>query len=112
MSLDPFDLAAALIRFDTINPPGQEADCTNYLARLLTGAGFHCETVLLAEGRPNLVARIGGNSKKLPIASDGHTRPGPAHMAHQTDEWCECTRIEEAVVIYEQIIAAWCSSLR
>jgi len=33
--------------------------------------------------------------------------PGPAHMAHQTDEWCECARIEEAVVIYEQLIAAW-----
>ena len=64
MSLDPVDLAAELIRFDTINPPGQEAACTDYLARLLTGAGFHCETVLLAEGRPNLVARIGGSSRQ------------------------------------------------
>ena len=34
--------------------------------------------------------------------------PGPAHMAHQTDEWCECARIEESVLIYEQIIAVWC----
>jgi hypothetical protein len=33
-------------------------------------------------------------------------------MAHQTDEWCECARIEQSVVIYEQIIAAWCSFLR
>jgi succinyl-diaminopimelate desuccinylase len=32
--------------------------------------------------------------------------PGPSHMAHQTDEWCE------SVLIYEQIIAAWCSLLR
>jgi succinyl-diaminopimelate desuccinylase len=38
--------------------------------------------------------------------------PGPAHMAHQTDEWCECARIQESVVIYEQLIAAWCSPLR
>jgi succinyl-diaminopimelate desuccinylase len=77
MSLDPVDLAAELIRFDTINPPGQEAASTDYLARLLAGAGFHCETVLLAEGRPNLVARIGGNSDKLPIAFTGHTDTVP-----------------------------------
>jgi acetylornithine deacetylase/succinyl-diaminopimelate desuccinylase-like protein len=30
-------------------------------------------------------------------------------MAHQTDEWCESARIEESVLIYEQLIAAWCS---
>jgi succinyl-diaminopimelate desuccinylase len=34
--------------------------------------------------------------------------PGHAHMAHQTDEWCECSRIEEAVAIYARLIAAWC----
>jgi succinyl-diaminopimelate desuccinylase len=77
MPLDPIDLAAELIRFDTINPPGHEAACTDYLARLLTDAGFHCEIVPLAEGRPNLVARIGGNSDKLPIAFTGHTDTVP-----------------------------------
>src|SRR5688572_28936896 len=77
MSLDAVDLAAELIRFDTINPPGQEAACTDYLALLLTTAGFHCETVLLAVGRPNLVARIGGNSAKPPIAFTGHTDTVP-----------------------------------
>jgi len=25
-------------------------------------------------------------------------------MAHQTDEWCECARIEEAVAIYAGLI--------
>src|SRR5690606_30015941 len=34
--------------------------------------------------------------------------PGPAHLAHQTDEWCEIERIEEAQKIYEQLIASWC----
>jgi len=34
--------------------------------------------------------------------------PGHAHMAHQTDESCECALIEEAVAIYERLIAAWC----
>jgi succinyl-diaminopimelate desuccinylase len=38
--------------------------------------------------------------------------PGPAHMAHQTDEWCECAHIKEAVAIYEQLITARCLSPR
>jgi succinyl-diaminopimelate desuccinylase len=77
MSLSAIDLAADLIRFDTINPPGQEAACINHLARLLTEAGFQCETVPLEEGRPNLVARMGSNGDKLPIAFTGHTDTVP-----------------------------------
>jgi succinyl-diaminopimelate desuccinylase len=34
--------------------------------------------------------------------------PGHAPMAHQTDEWCECARVEEAVAIYARLIGAWC----
>jgi succinyl-diaminopimelate desuccinylase len=34
--------------------------------------------------------------------------PGAAQMAHQTDEWCDCALIEEAVVLYGRLIAAWC----
>jgi succinyl-diaminopimelate desuccinylase len=34
--------------------------------------------------------------------------PGPTQMAHQTDEWCEVARIEEATRIYELIIRSWC----
>jgi succinyl-diaminopimelate desuccinylase len=34
--------------------------------------------------------------------------PGPTHMAHQTDEWCDVARIEEATRIYERLIRSWC----
>ena len=34
--------------------------------------------------------------------------PGHASMAHQTDEWCECARIEEAVAIYARLIGTGC----
>jgi succinyl-diaminopimelate desuccinylase len=34
--------------------------------------------------------------------------PGPANLAHQTDEWCNCDRIDEAVLIYERLIGKWC----
>lgn len=66
MTVNAVSLAAELIRFNTINPPGDEAACTEHLRRLLLKADFRCEEVPLAEGRPNLVARIGGVSDKPP----------------------------------------------
>jgi succinyl-diaminopimelate desuccinylase len=77
MTISAVDLAAELIRFDTINPPGQEAACTEHLRQLLSDAGFQCEEVPLADGRPNLIARLGGNSEKPPIAFTGHTDTVP-----------------------------------
>ena len=72
MKLSAVDLAVELIRFDTINPPGQEEACTRHLERLLELAGFSCSRVPLAEGRPNLIARIGG------IAIARRRSPSPA----------------------------------
>jgi len=66
-------LAAELIRFPTISPPGAEQAVTDHLARLLASHGFTCEMVDLAPGRPNLVARIGGSLSKPPLAFTGHT---------------------------------------
>lgn len=77
MTISAVDLAAELIRFNTINPPGQEAACTEHLRRLLSDAGFQCEEVPLADGRPNLIARLGGNGEKPPIAFTGHTDTVP-----------------------------------
>lgn len=34
--------------------------------------------------------------------------PGEAHMAHQTDEFCEVARIEQAVEINQRLIRDWC----
>jgi len=42
----PVELLQNLIRFDTTNPPGNEAECIRYIDRLLTAVGF--ETMLLA----------------------------------------------------------------
>lgn len=77
MSLSPVDLAVELIRFDTINPPGQEEACTRHLERLLEAAGFLCSRVPLADGRPNLIARIGSSDRKAPLAFTGHTDTVP-----------------------------------
>lgn len=66
------ELTRQLIRFDTINPPGAEADCAQHLAALLEDAGFAVNFHDLAPGRPNLIARIGGNADKAPLCFTGH----------------------------------------
>lgn len=68
----PAELLQNLIRFNTTNPPGNEAECINYIDNLLTAAGF--ETTILARdrARPNLVTRLSGESKAAPLLLYGH----------------------------------------
>ncbi|HVY43292.1 MAG TPA: M20 family metallopeptidase [Hyphomicrobiaceae bacterium] len=77
MAVNVVELTRELIRFNTINPPGNEQPAAEYLGGLLTRAGFACSYVPLAEGRPNLVARIGGSGAKPPLAFTGHTDTVP-----------------------------------
>ena len=68
----PVELVQNLIRFDTTNPPGNEAACIEHINGLLTQAGF--ETTLLArdEARPNLVTRLAGQGLAPPLLMYGH----------------------------------------
>jgi acetylornithine deacetylase/succinyl-diaminopimelate desuccinylase-like protein len=51
-------LLQKLIRFDTVNPPGNERAAQEYLRDYLTEAGFECELLGAEPERPNLVARL------------------------------------------------------
>jgi acetylornithine deacetylase/succinyl-diaminopimelate desuccinylase-like protein len=64
-------LLQELIRFDTTNPPGNEAACIAFLQGLLEEAG--CETRIYEKeaGRPNLVSRISGGPAP-PLLLQGH----------------------------------------
>jgi succinyl-diaminopimelate desuccinylase len=62
---DPVALTQALVRMDTVNPPGLEHRCVDMLADLLSGAGFACRTHEFAPQRTSLVARIGGTGATL-----------------------------------------------
>ncbi len=68
----PLQLLQDLIRFDTTNPPGNEAPCIGYINDLLTGAGF--QTAILAKDpdRPNLIARLKGHGTSPPLLLQGH----------------------------------------
>src|SRR3954447_19917485 len=62
-AVDPTPLLQELIRFDTVNPPGNERAAQEHLATTLRDAGFEVELLGRTEERPNLVARLGGNAE-------------------------------------------------
>jgi acetylornithine deacetylase/succinyl-diaminopimelate desuccinylase-like protein len=68
----PEELLQTLIRFDTTNPPGNEAECITYLEGLLLSAGI--ETTIRARdpNRPNLIARLPGQGNAPPLMMYGH----------------------------------------
>src|SRR4051794_8372365 len=54
------EVLARLIRFNTVNPPGDERACQEWLAGYLEDAGLNCELYAAEPERPNLVARLPG----------------------------------------------------
>jgi len=56
------DVLGHLIRFNTVNPPGNERECQEWLKAYLEEAGFECELAGTSPERPNLVARLPGEA--------------------------------------------------
>jgi acetylornithine deacetylase/succinyl-diaminopimelate desuccinylase-like protein len=57
---DAAGLLQELIRFDTVNPPGDEREAQEHLAGLLEGAGLEVKMLGRTPSRPNVVARLRG----------------------------------------------------
>ncbi|MBP2000043.1 acetylornithine deacetylase/succinyl-diaminopimelate desuccinylase-like protein [Paenibacillus shirakamiensis] len=68
----PAEILQALIRFITTNPPGEEAACIMYIRQLLEDAGIEAQICALDPARPNLLARLKGNSDEAPLLLYGH----------------------------------------
>ncbi len=68
----PVELLQNLIRFDTTNPPGNEAACIGFVDDVLTAAGFETMILARAEPRANLVARLPGQGHAPPLLMYGH----------------------------------------
>lgn len=81
---DPVDLTRRLVAFDTINPPGREKACAEFLAGLLSEAGFACTLHALDDGRASLVARLGDGA--APLAFTGHLDTVPLGAAPWTQD--------------------------
>jgi acetylornithine deacetylase/succinyl-diaminopimelate desuccinylase-like protein len=80
---DPVELLTELIRFDTSNPPGNERDCLEFVARVLEASGVNSRLVSRDPERPNLVARLAGQGQDGPLLLYGHVDVVPA----RADEW-------------------------
>jgi acetylornithine deacetylase/succinyl-diaminopimelate desuccinylase-like protein len=77
-----------LIRFNTVNPPGNEEPAQLWLRALLEEAGFECELLAAVPGRPNLVARLAGRSDGPVLCLLGHVDTVLADPADwQVDPW-------------------------
>lgn len=62
----PVDLLRELIQFETVNPPGDERECIEWIAEVLDAYGIDSETYATDPDRPNLVARVpGGDAPTL-----------------------------------------------
>lgn len=66
------ELLQQLIRFDTVNPPGNERLLQELLLGELTSAGFDCELLGATPERPNLVARLRGTVDGPTLCLLGH----------------------------------------
>src|SRR5690606_32557442 len=65
-------LLQRLIRFRTVNPPGDERACQEFLAERLSAVGFECELLGAVPDRPNLVARLRGREEGPTLGLLGH----------------------------------------
>jgi acetylornithine deacetylase/succinyl-diaminopimelate desuccinylase-like protein len=68
----PVELLQSLIRFDTTNPPGNEAACIAWAESLLREAGLETRVLARTDARPNLVARLHGRGDVPPLLLQGH----------------------------------------
>lgn len=68
----PAELLQQLLRFDTTNPPGNEAQCIEYIRTILTEAGFETNILAIDDKRPNLVTRLPGRNDAPPLLLQGH----------------------------------------
>jgi acetylornithine deacetylase/succinyl-diaminopimelate desuccinylase-like protein len=83
LGAEAVELLGELIRIDTVNPPGNEADAQELLSARLQDAGWECELLAAVAGRPNLVATLAGESDGETLCLLGHVDTVPA----QRSEW-------------------------
>jgi succinyl-diaminopimelate desuccinylase len=66
------EIARDLIRFNTVNPPGDEAQAVSYVGAILEGAGFSVKKYCFAEHRTSLVAEALTDDDRPPLCFTGH----------------------------------------
>lgn len=75
---------ASLVEANTENPPGRELEAARYLARELAALGFSVDLPTIAEGRPNVVARLENGAGPV-FAFNSHMDVVPAGSGWLSD---------------------------
>jgi len=78
------DTLATLVAANTENPPGREIEAAQYLAHELAGLGFEVDLRIIAEHRPNVVARL-DNGPGPVFAFNSHMDVVPAGSGWTSD---------------------------
>ncbi len=77
-----------LVRFNTVNPPGNEREAIEYLSDYVSEAGFDTELLAATPERPNLVATLRGEADGPTLVYLGHVDTVLADpSAWQHDPW-------------------------
>jgi acetylornithine deacetylase/succinyl-diaminopimelate desuccinylase-like protein len=85
---DPIEILRRLLRFDTVNPPGNEGEAIEYLRGLLEPAGWDCRVLAEIPERPNLIARLTGAEPGPNLALISHVDTVPAVPSEwEHDPW-------------------------
>lgn len=74
-------MARKLIAMNTVNPPGTERACAEYIGRMLEDAGFTVAYYQFDTDRVSLVARLAGNGNTPPLCLSGHLDTVPLGTA-------------------------------
>jgi acetylornithine deacetylase/succinyl-diaminopimelate desuccinylase-like protein len=82
------ELLAALVRLNTVNPPGNERLAIEHLERYLRSAGLRTEVLAADQARPNLVADLAGERDGPTLCFLGHVDTVLANASEWThDPW-------------------------
>jgi acetylornithine deacetylase/succinyl-diaminopimelate desuccinylase-like protein len=82
------DVLGGLVRFNTVNPPGNERPAIEYLARYASDAGLESEILAVDRERPNLVADLRGERDGPTLCFLGHVDTVLADASDWThDPW-------------------------
>jgi acetylornithine deacetylase/succinyl-diaminopimelate desuccinylase-like protein len=82
------DVLQRLVRFNTVNPPGNERPAIEYLEQYLSRAGFTTEILGASEERSNLIAQLDGDGDGPTLLFLGHVDTvlaDPSEWSH--DPW-------------------------
>ena len=88
LQLQTTDVLQQLVRFNTVNPPGNERPAIEYLEQYLQRAGFRTEVLAKVEERPNLIADLDGDEDGPTLCFLGHVDTvlaDPSEWSH--DPW-------------------------